>query len=225
MNHKKKETLGNVYIFYSCVWQKLRVRRVTGFVQPENLLQQTHPAWLTLTLTWHLTSHVKNFHTGILRLMWSLYFSDSALRTSSWHSVNVTCVPVFTDTCGSALSVCVCACLWRRPLLFSPSTVLIKASGGRQKGWAEREGGGRGRDVPVWVPDLCDVEVDRREWRRSPLSTKQHFVISSLVPVPTHRRMNFDCTENLSSKHQNYTPFLKRNSEIYKPSNLSVLKS
>lgn len=40
--------------------------------------------------------------------------------------------------------------------LLSPSTVLIKASGGRQQGWMDglREGGRR--DMHVWLPDLCD---------------------------------------------------------------------
>ncbi len=55
-------------------------------------------------------------------------------------------------------------------LLLSPSTVLIKASGGRRKGWTERETGGGGgegggRDMHVWLPDLCDGERERRRER------------------------------------------------------------
>lgn len=78
---------------------------------------------------------------------------------------------------GNSLTVCKCnicagvyihmwqyvQCVWvcqEGSVLLSPSTVLIKASEGRQKGWTEREGGG-GKDMHVWLPDLCDGERER----------------------------------------------------------------
>lgn len=130
-----------------------------AFNQLENLVKQTYLAPLTLNPDHDPTFSLKEF--------------SSRVKTSPGYSFFHTIKHIR----GNSLTVCKCnicagvyihmwqyvQCVWvcqKGSVLLSPSTVLTKASGGRQKGWTEWEGGG-GKDMHVWLPDLCDGERER----------------------------------------------------------------